>query len=155
VLSFSYKLRGIGWAYARLVDGPVEANMRVSYLSDALGDLTEATIRVLQGEVQTSFIWFDEPGEYQWNLRRVGETVDIRIGQRRFNDEAKNEVVLTFSCPVLHFAHQVFRELQRIYTVTGLVRYEQQWRGYKFPESGYSGLKTLIREYPLRERHQG
>jgi hypothetical protein len=152
VLTFSYKLSGIGWAYARLIDGHVEVNMRVSYLSDALGDLTVGTIRILQGEEQSPFVWFDEPGEYRWDLHRVGETLNIRIGYSRFNDTAKNDAVLPFSCPVLHFAHQVFRELQRIYTVTGIVRYEQQWRGYEFPLDRYMYLKTLIREYPI---HQG
>jgi len=82
--SFSYKLTGHGWAECTVMDGDDASPMRVSYLSDALGDLVRAVLSLF--ESATSCVveceWTDEPGEYHWRFTRIGDSVHVQITEQ-------------------------------------------------------------------------
>src|SRR6185503_11156421 len=72
-VEFDYKLTGAGWAEATISNGGQHLDMRVSYLSDALGHLTKAIVRLLYGAEEAQIFFMDEPGEHRWWLRKCGD----------------------------------------------------------------------------------
>jgi hypothetical protein len=79
IVLFSYRLIGHGWAEGWISDGVSHLSMVISYLSDALGDLTRATLAVLTYTDRAVCAWAEEPGEYRWILERQGERLLVRI----------------------------------------------------------------------------
>jgi len=85
-LAFSYHLTGVGWSEAHLTLSEGTIEMRASYLSDALGDLLDALIRLRYGARRAEVSWDEEPGEFRWLLVRHGPGVVVRV--LWFEDEA-------------------------------------------------------------------
>jgi hypothetical protein len=138
VVAFSYSLTGSGWAKASLVIEGGRADMTASYLSDALGDLCEAMLRLLEGEETTTTSFVEEPGEYRWLFtRRPNDQIHVRI--LSFADEglpeADGEVLLDAECSLDKLARRVVasvRELERTYGKKG---YRKKWKEHDLPVS--------------------
>lgn len=79
-LGFEYKLTGSGWAESTISDDSGCLTMRVSYLSDALGELAETVLRLLRNSEKEEVAFMDEPGEHRWLLQRA---------RRRFARESR------------------------------------------------------------------
>jgi hypothetical protein len=140
LLEFSYRLRSTGWADAALSEGEQRLRMRVSYLSDALRDLSEATLRLLEGADHATFSWCDEPGEYRWHLWRQGETVALRVEWERGREEGR----FGTTCPLGLFAGRVLAALEGILREKGIHWYRREWSQHDFPLAQYERLKALV-----------
>lgn len=146
MLSFTYELLGAGWAHAVLDDGVDRLEMVVSYLSDALLDLTEATISLLLGVDDVTFVWEDEPGGYHWRLQAINTDLDLTVvsdpSGHRFHT----------NCPIQRFARQVLQQLWTIYRDFGPDGYRTRWVAHDFPLTQYRRLESLLRNPPSPEQ---
>lgn len=150
MVSFTYNLTSAGNAEAVVADGARQATFLVSYLSDALRDLTVAIIALLEGAKSSDCTWFAEPGEYSWSFTRRGEGVWIRvIGFRDWEPERNKKdlgrVLFKASCPLKEFAHVVLQEVERLYTEVGPSTYKELWVAHNFPVAEYMYLRNLLR----------
>jgi len=145
-ISFAYDLTGTGWAEAAVSDGKQSRRMTVSYLSDALGDMTRAVVRLLQGSQDERVSFLGEPGEHVWTLRSEdGKTLRVEVAW--FEDwvevdksQEKREVFST-ECRLLDFAQEVHAVLDRLMEKYGLEGYEQRWVEHEFPLTDSAKLK--------------
>src|SRR5688572_28112286 len=79
-VNFSYALTGTGWAEAMIAGSGRVATITVSYLTeDALGDLLAAVTAALGPRGRGGCSWQEEPGEYAWSFRRVGQDVEVEV----------------------------------------------------------------------------
>ncbi len=62
----SYRLIERGWLECTIGIDNQYATVTASYLSDALGDLLGAVIRIVEGESDATASFAEEPGEYRW-----------------------------------------------------------------------------------------
>lgn len=140
MLTFSYQVDRAGWASATLADDADQLDLRVSYLSDALRDLTEATISLLLGVEEVSCVWFDEPGSYTWQFRLLYDVLHLTI----VVDTSVKRGSFTTVCPVRHFAYQVLQQLWLICHNIGPDEYRARWRSNDFPLASYRRLESLL-----------
>ena len=84
-MTLSYSLSGTGWATATIAHEGQRRQMTVSYLSDALSEMTQAAICLLEGADTVRFAFNDEPGEHRVVITRSGET-DVQIRVRWFTE---------------------------------------------------------------------
>jgi len=79
-MKITYKLDQAGWANTTIADDGKHRNMIVSYLSDALCDMTQATICILEGADSVRFSFHCEPGEHRFIINRTSDAeVQIRV----------------------------------------------------------------------------
>jgi hypothetical protein len=78
---------------------------------DALVELAEQVVKVLQGVDRAACAWAEEPGESRWLLERQG--CDLQITVRWFNDafsrepDERGRTILATVCPLRRFAVQI------------------------------------------------
>ena len=111
--------------------------MLISYLSDALGDLTEAVMVLLRSlELEKRICsWQDEPGEYRWIIHRAGKNVRVQILRfdqnfSRLPDE-RGECVFDTNCTLMRLATQTKGQLQtnsgkKVTSPAGAIRFRWQ-----------------------------
>jgi hypothetical protein len=79
-MEFSYRIAFIGEVEARLADERTAATVTASWVTeDALGDLLEALVHLLEGAAETRCSWEEEPGEYRWIFIRTRGQVELRV----------------------------------------------------------------------------
>ena len=66
VVSFEYRLTGRGCSECIVEIDDKSASLTASYLSDALADLLDAVVSIVQGNDEVTVSFMEEPGEYQW-----------------------------------------------------------------------------------------
>lgn len=153
-VKFKYKLSGAGWANSNIsIDGK-SISMKVSYLSDALGDLTKAIVRLFEGTNKVEVFFMDEPGEHRISL--VEKSKDI-LGLKidwfddwlswDFAEEKEGRTVLEAEISLKEFAGEVERELDLILNEYGLDGYHKKWIEHKFPYQDYKKLKEYNKKY--------
>src|SRR5215210_7268150 len=131
-ITSTYDLTGTGWAEATVSDGNQSRTMIISYLSDALGDMTRAVVRLLRGSQDEEVSFLGEPGEHLWTLRSEnGNTPRVEVAW--FEDwvevdksQERREVFST-ECRLLYFAVKFQAVLDRLMEKYGLEGYEQRW----------------------------
>ena len=158
MFEFTYELTGPGWSQAIVVDEKHVLTMRVSYLSDALRDLTLATTAIVGGIRHITCRWQDEPGGVSWELTIVNDLLDIAIKEGIYTvTDMEGNLMWRFpagepatlfetTCTVEHFAHQVLHQLWQMLNTYGMERYKQKWRGHEFPLEEYKALKRAIKD---------
>jgi len=149
VFEFDYKLVGSGWSEARIGDENAHADLSASYLSDALGNLLEAVAVVAEGVEEARCSFNEEPGEYRWILRRVGDDVVLTVlafDELRGNEpDSRGSVVFTTRQPVLRVARKMLSEAQRLLDDLGPELYAKQWGQHPFPQAQLERLRRAIR----------
>jgi hypothetical protein len=148
VFHLDYHLDGTGWSRATVADQDQTAHLTASYLSDALGDLTRATLALVRGARQATISWEEEPGEYRWLLTRTGGDLAIRIlwfddADTQQPDEA-GRVVFATTCILTTFATALARQLQQLLDDLGVDGYKRQWVRHDFPLSELEALNHLL-----------
>ena len=144
-----YTLTGHGWAEAVVSNPDYNASMRVSYLSDALADLSNAVITILDGADEARASFDDEPGEYRWVFRKTGAAA-YRLKILRFEELWSNEPdckgVLIFEehGTALEYGLVVRDVLADIYHRIGRKRYRRLWIEYPFPTRELIELRKRI-----------
>jgi hypothetical protein len=148
MISFAYRLTTSGNAEATISDGTDQLTMQISYLSDALRDLTVAVSALKEGAKTSECVWLTEPGEYRWSLTRRRETVWIRIvGFREWEQDRsprdRGRVVFKAHCTLEELAAAILHELEDLYTTIGPAGYKERWVAHEFPVAEYRHLRDL------------
>jgi hypothetical protein len=145
---FTYKLVGAGWARVLVSNGGQGVEMMPSYISDALGDLTWAVVKLLEGSPQQIFEWWDEPGRWRWMLSRQGDVLDLLI--LRLEDRSnsleneRGNVFFHESCKLRRFANQLNNQLQKLHNDHGLDDYRRLWNNHPFPLANWQRLMSAL-----------
>lgn len=80
LFDFNLVRRAPGWADPMVELGGTSVEMRASYLTDALGDLLNSMMLLVNGSPVAVCEWTQEPGGWRWTFIRRSETqVDVRI----------------------------------------------------------------------------
>jgi hypothetical protein len=151
VLTFAYILSGSGWSEARITDDGEALTLRVSYLSDALHDLTDAMIALMRGAAHASCAWQGEDvrHEYRWIFDQDNDDVHVKIVEfdSLFSRKAGYQGTIIFStrCPRRRLVGQVLNQLWRILTDLGFNGYKARWHMHDFPLEEYRLLEDLMR----------
>jgi hypothetical protein len=157
-ITFVYHLTGTGWSEANISDGVTHAMLSASYLSDALGDLTRAVLSLLHGAEEDACSWLEEPGEYQWRFRRVGDELAIQI--LWFDDwyelvlDKTGRLHFTTRCSLFRFASQLEAALKQLLEEHGLEGYRQKWYEHEFPAAEHQKLTEWLRRGNEADRRQ-
>ena len=152
MIAFSYKLTGHGWADATISDGVTEAQLTASYLSDALRDLVEAVVSLMQGADRAMCLWLGEPWEHHWILERQGDDVGVTIVwfdypcSQSLNERGK--VIFSTRCGLRKFAMILLNQLWQLLKDWGIDGYRTRW-GHAFPMVEYRTLEEMIRNYSV------
>jgi hypothetical protein len=132
-----YRLEGDGWAKAVVVAGNLKVEMRVSYVTDALGDLMRAVTSVSEGQPEARLTWAREPDWYRWRLDRRGENVEFSIW--RYDDEpdpldAQDGVLmLSAETTVEGISSAVSAAAHAVLDQHGVAGYKELWSTTPFP----------------------
>ncbi len=78
-LSLRYALTVPGRALIALEADDLRVAMQATDGTDALGDLTRATVTLLEGADHASVVIEDDPGVHEWTFEREGSSVNLRI----------------------------------------------------------------------------
>src|SRR5262245_53146087 len=99
MIRFTYVLTGSGWAEATLAAESQHITLRISYLSDALYDLTRAVLAILNGTRCARVNWAEEPGEHRLLLTRSGERIAVQVlyFPEMYSDQPDIKGVIRFS----------------------------------------------------------
>lgn len=148
-LRFAYRLVGVGWGEATVSQGEREATIAVSYLSDALGDLTTAVVALLGGAEEQTVRWLAEPGEYRWHFAREGARVRVRlmwVPEHEVRRTApREEEIFVASCALARLAAQVRGALRQLLAEHGTDGYLARWRNHPFPMEDFQRLVEATR----------
>ena len=131
--------------------------MSVSYLSDALGDMANAALRLLHGDREATFSFEDEPGEHHWLLNR-GEADSLHIRVLWFEDTFNHRRlergvdVFACDCAVLDFVGQVSHVLQSILKDEGIKGYKQRWQNHDFPLGTFNEIQRFLSARPIERK---
>jgi hypothetical protein len=149
VFEFNYKLVGSDWSEARVGDEHAHANLTASYLSDALGNLLEAVALVTEGVAEARRSFDEEPGEYRWILRRVGDDVVLTVlaFDEQWGNEPDSEGKIFFRSrqPVLQVGRKLLSEAQRLLDDLGPDLYARQWVDHPFPQAQMDRRRRAIK----------
>lgn len=147
-MRFSYELVGAGWASAVVSSGEVTATVTASYLDDALGDLLTAVWRILQGDLDATARWTEEPGEYRWRLTPESGHVAVRILEfpGMYSEQPDSEGLLVFeanpSPRVLGTA--VSSGARAVLDRYGLAGYREKWHEHDFPIETLQAMESWL-----------
>jgi hypothetical protein len=150
-MKFEYDLAGSGWAESMISVNEQSLSMTVSYLSDALGHLTKAVVRLLNGAEEAEVRFMDEPGEHRWLIRkRENDKVSIEIEWFEdwpswgFAEKDSGSLVFTAEVSLWEFARHVRAALDKSVDKYGLEGYKKEWIAHKFPSKDYRILKGML-----------
>lgn len=147
-MSFSWRLRGDGWAGCVVADDRARAEATASYVSAAPEALLTAVTRLVLGATEVEARFEAEPTGYRWRLRRDGDDVWIqllRLPDGGWPDDAGVEIwssrqtVETLGRAII----RGFDEVARCYGERG---YHRAWHS-PFPRDELERLRTAWRTH--------
>ncbi len=152
LVELQFTLTGVGWVAGHVQVGDVNAEFSASYLSNALGGLVGATVKLLQGAASERVSFDEEPGEYRWVLARDQQQLHLQL---LWFDELwgglpddKGVVRMTALVELSAWASAVKRCCDRLLAEHGLDGYHDKWVEAPFPLEGYLALSTRLGSAP-------
>jgi hypothetical protein len=148
MFKINYKLTGTGWSETTITDGTNEASLSASYLSDALGNLANAVIKILKGEKEARASFDEEPGEYRWVFTNDNNVVDIKIFS--FKDlwtnknDSEGDLVFSSKITTKELGNAILECLKNILKEYSPEEYKKKWIDHEFPMAQYSELEKLV-----------
>ena len=145
---FEFRLTGSGWAEAGIGDDANHANPTASYLSDALGDLLRAVLRMIEGGEESRCSWEEEPGEFRWIFRRDGANVWLRLLE--FDDlyghrpDDAGRLVFETRQDVAALARAIALGASQVLERYGEKGYEDRWGRFPFPTSILTQIQAVV-----------
>jgi hypothetical protein len=120
------------------------AEIPASHLSDALGDLLAALVRLVGGDSEARFSWDSEPAEYRWILRRDGGEVAVRILwfydiYKSQHDEA-GKLVFETRQPLAELRRVIAAAAAQVLVELGEDGYRDHWVEHPFPTAALRAL---------------
>jgi hypothetical protein len=148
-ISLEYNLTGRGWSECIIEIDNQSASLTASYLSDALADLLDAIVSVVQGNDEATALFMEEPGEYRWRFNRVSkERLSVRIlwFDEAFSNrlDVEGKVILETECRLRTFAGAILSASQRVLATYGLEGYREKWVHHDFPITLQAKLKEAL-----------
>ncbi|MFD1722933.1 hypothetical protein [Amnibacterium endophyticum] len=129
-----------GWADPTVQIGDAGLKMTASYLTDALGELLQALMSLVNGSLITECEWTQEPGGWRWEFRRPDEAaVDLVIA---FKEDAYTQpwisiesaqVRLQERLPLTEVIEAITAGSRRCFEQWGLSGFAEQWDEHPFP----------------------
>ena len=168
-MKIHYELTGIGWAEGYLLADNGEFRFSVSYMRDALGELTDAILYLIenfgknvivhddetgekssQKDNQKSFVWEGEPWGYKWHLT-LQDDLNIEIAFSTFEDVHNEGTILKDKSTIERLAFEDFVKtivymLDSLIKRYGFVNYKSFWHSHEFPVGNYLRLKEFVTE---------
>ncbi len=147
--TFSIQDLRVGWLTTGVSDETQEVTLVASYLSDALSDLLDVILALLEGAEEGACAWMQEPGEFHWLFTRKEEKVLLRLVwfddnlDGDFPKEAGRILLLT-ECNLQSIATEFYFALSHLLDTIGLEGYKQHWNLYEFPHHTYKELGERI-----------
>lgn len=139
-----------GWADPVLeIDGH-EVKMTAAWSSDALGDLLNALLVLLNGGSEARCVWQQEPGHWIWELwRRDTATVQVQILRHAdaFLSQVpadEPELRLEGDVPIVEFVGAVASGARRCLEEVGRDGFERRWSAHPFPALQLDVLETWV-----------
>jgi hypothetical protein len=150
-LSFTWTLSGSGWADCVVADTVAEAQLIVSYITDAPEELIGAVRDVASGESADRKVMFEaEPNGYLWTLSPDGDAVDIDIVEYA-DTSLRNRpgaVLWATRQPIVTLARCVLRGFDRVAADLGDDRWYADWKR-PFPHRELTALRTAYHKLVL------
>lgn len=149
MFEFVYQVQPHGWSEVRVSDGEHVALVEAWHLSDALRDLLEAVALAVEGVHEARCSWLhDEPGEWRWVLRRLGEKVELRVLEfdtaRDAPDEQGREIFRTVQ-PARRLGRVVLSAGQRVLDDFGKEGEIDEWVQHPIPVPQLERLRRAIK----------
>ena len=147
-VSFDYKLTGTGWARADLRIGTTRVSLRVSYLTDGLGDIVRAAIAIGEGASDQTVIWVEEPGYNELAFSQRAGTVTIQIwhypnlSPSHSGEMGELRMHQRFS-PDEFFA-AISSGTRDVLSLHGVEGYKEEWHAHEYPTGDAGHLAELI-----------
>ena len=141
-----------GWVIADVSTDEQSYRMFVSYISDGLYYLAEATLTVVRSSFSdtVTFTGMDEPGQDRWILRRIdADRIAIKIlsfqdSLSRLPDE-RGETAFEAECTPIRLLRQVKGQLHVLLNKYGEEGYLLRWR-HPFPMRQFRQLEAMLQE---------
>jgi hypothetical protein len=165
-LNFTYELEELGWANVNIEINGQKSYSSPSYLSDALGDLLNALLRIIpqldyyegRPDNKEFIVWSEEPAETHWTLELV-DLDKIRIKIEHFEDENNDNgnIDIDEICNLNQFLSKVVKALDLLLEKHGFVGYKEMWFEHEFPIGAYLTLKYYLdnkSNFPIQEKIQ-
>ena len=148
-VSFEYKLTGRGWSECTVEIDNKSASLTASFLSDALTNLLDAVISIVQGNDEATVLFMEEPGEYRWLFKRMSEE-KLSVQILWFDEASSNrsdlegKVILETECRLRTFAGAILSASQQVLVMYGLEGYREKWVHHDFPMTSQAKLKEAL-----------
>jgi hypothetical protein len=149
MVRIDYKLTGgTGWAVCEVAtDSQTLTIQNISYLTDALGELSQAILDVLGGEDVTKASFAIEPGEYRWIFNGHENRISIQILEfPDFFDYLEDESgKIVFACEIMkkELKDSIVTCLSNVIAAYSQEEYKQRWDLHEFPLETYTQIKAL------------
>jgi hypothetical protein len=146
-MSFSWTLRGHGWADCTVADGQAQAEVTASYISAAPEELLTAVTRLIAGERETRAQLEAEPAVFRWVFYREGDHVWIRLlrlADSSKHDNADTEIWSSWQTTD-SLSRAVIEGFDQVVSKYGTSGYHARW-GFPFPSAELQALRTAGRE---------
>lgn len=152
-VAFTYRLVGTGWSAASLKVGEDEVELTASYLGDALGELLEGMVALIDGQSPVRVSWEEEPGEYRFVFDRAG--ADVRVRVVGFEDtwqvpkpDEEGEQLFDATCPLSALLAAVAAGARRVLDEFGVDGYRAKWVEHDFPLAALQVVEHAVAERP-------
>jgi hypothetical protein len=121
---------------------------------DSLRDLIKALSALLGGKKNLTVKWNREPEEYDFELRRSSDDVQLQVvrypDHRRL--KAKSEIVFSHTAATLDICESFWKSLRELHRDIMVDEFDKNWRR-EFPEAEMQELTRLLRasKHPGRD----
>jgi hypothetical protein len=146
-MSFTWTLKGHGWADCTVADGQAQAQATASYISAAPEELLTAVTRLIAGEKETRAELEAEPAVFRWIFYREGDDVWIRLLQLADpskHDNAGTEIWSSWQTTD-SLSRAIIEGFDEVVSKYGESGYHAKW-GSPFPRTELQALRSARRE---------
>lgn len=140
-----------GWADPRVEVGGTSMEMRASYVTDALGDLLNSMMLLVNGSPVAECEWTQEPGGWRWTFIRHSETeVDVRIAfkpdvfEERWMAHDSGEVRTDSRLGLEEVVRAIAGGARRCLDEFGAPGFASQWLEHPFPRLQLEALERWL-----------
>ncbi|MBP6442974.1 MAG: hypothetical protein KA267_03050 [Gemmatimonadales bacterium] len=149
-LSLRFALTTPGRAVVALEADDLRVAMQATDDTDALGDLTRATVTLLEGAERATVVLEDAPGVHEWTFERQDELVQLRI--HSWADRRSGTAEMTLSqertvaivCPLSVIARELILVLDVLWVGHGPEGWNRLSPRHPYPAAERRRLRQLL-----------
>ncbi len=123
--------------------------MTASHVSDALGDLVSAAVRLSRDAGSERASSIEEPREYRWVFEQLRPGVlDLHLlefpGMDCQRPDHEGKVLLSGSCSTQEFCPTLPRGLEDLERRRGIEGCQKEWVQHGFPANSFNDLRLAV-----------